>query len=178
MGSPEVTGDKPQHHGLSEFTILPEKRGVGPLVKKPEKPEEQPPDPELEAFRQVQKEPKGLTVFENPLQISTPIPQKPSEERGEPDASKSNPAEQQAAERLGKPPPEGEVVETLDPEIEEAIRAYVMGDPEEEPQLREQAKKDPILRAFFKEGPTSLTSSSPDFSIIRKPEDLEDTSHS
>jgi hypothetical protein len=34
----------------------------------------------------------------------------------------------------------------LDPKLEDAIRAYAMGDPEEEARLREQAKNDPILR--------------------------------
>jgi hypothetical protein len=34
----------------------------------------------------------------------------------------------------------------LDPKLEDAIRAYAMGDPEEEARLREQAKNDPILQ--------------------------------
>jgi hypothetical protein len=38
---------------------------------------------------------------------------------------------------------------TLDPEVEEAIRAYAMGDREEEAQLREQVKNDPDLRHAF-----------------------------
>ena len=42
--------------------------------------------------------------------------------------------------------PEEEVVEALDPEVEEMIRAYAMGDLEEEAQLREKAKKDGVLR--------------------------------
>jgi hypothetical protein len=69
----------------------------------------------------------------------------------------------------------GEVVETLAPEVETAIRAYAMGDPEEEAQLREQAKKDPILRNSLIHPGGGLASPSLD---IRKPEDLEDTSHS
>ena len=63
----------------------------------------------------------------------------------------------QSASRLLIPEvPDKEVVETLDPEVEEAIRQYGMavGDPEEEAQLREQAKIDPALREFFKKGPT------------------------
>jgi hypothetical protein len=75
-----------------------------------------------------------------------PTPQNPGEQRGEAEQSQTNPAEQQAAERLGKPPPKEAVVETLDPEVEKAIRAYAMGDSEEEAQLREQAKNDPDLR--------------------------------
>jgi hypothetical protein len=74
-----------------------------------------------------------------------PLPSKPSEQKGEAKPFQPNPAEQQAAERLGKPPPEkqGEVVETLDPEVEEAIQQYGMaiGDPEKEAKLRESAKK-------------------------------------
>jgi len=35
--SPEG-GDKPSNHGLSGFKLLPEKRGAGPQVQKPEIP--------------------------------------------------------------------------------------------------------------------------------------------
>lgn len=34
----------------------------------------------------------------------------------------------------------------LDPEVEDAIRAYAMGEPKEEAQLRERAKKDSRFR--------------------------------
>lgn len=56
---------------------------------------------------------------------------------------------------------EEEVVETLDPEVEEMIRHAAMGDPEKEANLLESAKKDRDLRDFFKNGPSSLTRSFP-----------------
>jgi hypothetical protein len=45
--------------------------------------------------------------------------------------------------------PREEGVETLDPEVEDAMRAYALGDPEEEAQLRARAKNDPRLRHAF-----------------------------
>jgi hypothetical protein len=87
------------------------------------------------------------------------LPQNPGEQRGEPETSQPTRAEQQAAEGLGKPPPEEteEIVETLDPEVEEMIRQAAMGDPEKEAHLLESAKKNRSLRDFFKHGPTPLT---------------------
>jgi hypothetical protein len=139
---------------------------------------------------QGEPNPKPLHNRENK---GLPEPRKPSEQPGErfiprrgqepggqaDRGAKPEPVQPklaEARERLSKPPPEQEVVETLDPEVEEAIRQYGMavGDPEEV-QLREQAKKDPILREFFKKGPTSLSPASPDFSFDEKP---ENTSHS
>src|SRR5918999_1445555 len=38
MGKPEVTGETPQQHGLSEFKVVPEQRGVSPRIQKPERP--------------------------------------------------------------------------------------------------------------------------------------------
>jgi hypothetical protein len=119
-------------------------------VKTPEAMRQQRADTELEAYRRLLKEPRGSAVFENPIRVPRPSwPKNPGERRGQPESSKSSPAEQQAAERLGKPPPQEPVEETLDPEVEEAIRAYAMGDPEEEAQLREQVKNDPDLRHAF-----------------------------
>jgi hypothetical protein len=122
---------------------------VGSGVKRPEEPKQQPaaPSHELsENYRREQERHSG--VLENPIRVPRPLPQNPGEQRGEAEPFQPTPAEQRAKERLDKPPPqkEEEVVETLDPEVEEAIRAYAMGDLEEEAQLREQAKNDPDLR--------------------------------
>jgi hypothetical protein len=167
-------GDKPR---LSDFKVLPEQRGVGPRVQKPEEPKQQPSTPDLTIYERPHGGGRrsGVARGEARTRNQRRLHREGSEQRGEPQPFQPNPAEQQATERLGKPPPqkEEEVVETLDPEVEEAIRQYGMavGDPEEEAQLREQAKNDPALREFFKKGPISLTSSSLDLSIIRKPED-------
>jgi hypothetical protein len=53
MGKPEVTGNKPKNHGLSEFSVLPEKRGLSPLAKKPEESNQQPSDPDVESSEQM-----------------------------------------------------------------------------------------------------------------------------
>jgi hypothetical protein len=45
MGTPEARGDKPQNHGLSDFKVLPEQRGVGPRAKKSEELKQQPSNP-------------------------------------------------------------------------------------------------------------------------------------
>jgi hypothetical protein len=83
MGMPEVTGDKPQNHGLSDFKKLPEQRGVGPRVQKPEELKQQPADPELKAYRQLQREPRGSTIFVSPLRVPRPLPQNLGEQREE-----------------------------------------------------------------------------------------------
>ncbi|MDP3888898.1 MAG: hypothetical protein Q8Q24_02525 [bacterium] len=62
---------------------------------------------------------------------------------------------------------EDEYVDRLEQEVLDNIRLSAEGDLEEEYILIEQAKKDPILRDFFKHpGTFSLTSSGPDFSKI------------
>jgi hypothetical protein len=190
-------GDKPSNQGLSDFKVLPEQKGVGPRVQKSEEPKQQASTPDLslserfqrererrrsgiaggeahnETYRRLQeyfeREPRGSIVFDGPLRDPRPLPQKPSEQSGEAEPFQPNPAELQAAERLGKLPPEEEVVETLDPDVEEAIRQYgiAVGEPEEAAQLREQAKTHPGIREFFKKGPISLASSSLDLSILR-----------
>ena len=54
----------------------------------------------------------------NPIRVPRPLPQKPSEQRGEVESSKPTPAEQQAAERLGKPPPQ-EAARKIDSPVHE-----------------------------------------------------------
>jgi hypothetical protein len=107
MGRPEVTGDKPQNHGLSDFTVLSEQRGAGPRVKKPEEQKQQLSDADLEVYKRIMGKRWGATVFENPIRVSRPLPKNPGEQRGVTEPFQPNPSEQQAAERLGKPPPEG-----------------------------------------------------------------------
>jgi hypothetical protein len=93
--TPEAGGEKPQNHGLSNFTALPEQRGVGPRAKKPEETQQQTSDPELEAFRQLQKEPRGSTIFVDPLRVPRPLPQNPGEQRGGAAPSQPTPVERQ-----------------------------------------------------------------------------------
>ena len=151
MGRPtaETGGGTPQNQGLSEIKVLPEQKGVGPRVQKPEQPKQQPTTPDRTLYERVHGTRRQSGVLENPIEAVPPnFPKNPSEQRGLGELSQPNPAEHQAAERLGKPPPQNveDVVETLSPQVEAAIRAYAMGDPEEEAQLREQAKNDPALR--------------------------------
>jgi hypothetical protein len=76
---PETRGDKPQNHGLSDFKVVPEQRGVGPRVQKPEESKQQPFNPyhELTEYNRREQE-RHHGVFENPIQISLPyVPKKP-----------------------------------------------------------------------------------------------------
>lgn len=50
-------------------------------------------------------------------------------------------------DEASRPPPEPEA---LQPEVEEAVQQYAMGNAEEEHRLREAAKADPLLQAFLK----------------------------
>jgi hypothetical protein len=79
--TPEAGGEKPQSHGLSDFKILREQRSISPRIQKPEE-----------------------------LQQQRPLPKNTGELRGQVEPFQPNPAVQQAAERLGKPLPEGEAV--------------------------------------------------------------------
>jgi hypothetical protein len=98
--SPEVTGgDKPQNHGLSDFKVLPEKQGVGPLAKKPEEPEQQLSEADLEVYKQLMGNRWGSTVFENPIRVPRPLPQNPGEQRGERESFQPNPGEHQIPQR-------------------------------------------------------------------------------
>jgi hypothetical protein len=180
--SPEG-GDKPGNSGLSDFKVLREHQGLSHRIQKPEEPKQQPSDSRWESYdRFFRKGPMRPAVLEGvpPRRHNgegiQPTPQTPSEQRGEPEASKLNPAEQQAVERLGKPPPEEAVVETLDPKIEEMIRRAARGNPKEAARLRELAKTDAGIRQFLIEGPISLASSSPDLSILRIFRKSEDSS--
>jgi hypothetical protein len=123
----------PQNIDPNSLTRRTEMREPGWGVKKPEEPKQQPSDPNREAFeRFFRRGPMKPAVFEGipprrqNVEGNQPTPQKPSEQRGEPEASKPNPAEQQAAERLGKPPPE---------------KAGSDERPEHDPQLRRLAQE-------------------------------------
>jgi hypothetical protein len=116
--SPEG-GDKPHNQRLSEFKVLPEQKGVGPRVQKPEEPKQQLSDAEL-AAKQLLGKHWGATVFEGPFRVPRPFPSMPSEQRGEAKPFQPISAEQQAAERLGKPPPE-----SAEQEIEAILPSYI-----------------------------------------------------
>jgi DNA-binding XRE family transcriptional regulator len=103
--TPETGGGTPQNQGLSEFKVLPEQKGVGPHVQKPEEPKQQQNNAEIEVYKQLRGKRWGSTVFENPIRVPRPLPQNPGEHRGETEPFQPNPADQQARERLGKPPP-------------------------------------------------------------------------
>jgi hypothetical protein len=62
--TPETGGGGPQNQGLSEFKVLPEQKGIGPRVQKPEEPNQQPADPNREAFeRFLRSTPMRPAVF-------------------------------------------------------------------------------------------------------------------
>jgi hypothetical protein len=171
MGTPEGT---PKNIDGNSLDRLPEKKQPGWGVKKPEAPTQQPADPSHELFensrREQEQNPGVPGVLVGRIRVSRPNwTKQPREQRGEPEALHPNPAELHT-----KPPSEETVVETLDPEIEEAIREYglAMGDPEEEARLREAAKQSSLTRESLRHpGRFGLTSSSPDFSFDETPED-------
>jgi hypothetical protein len=89
--------------------VAPEQRQFTSGLKKPEEPKQQPSNPShelTEYYRREQERHSG--VLENPIRVQRPLSQNPSEQRGEAAPFQPTPAEQQAAERLGKPPPESE----------------------------------------------------------------------
>jgi hypothetical protein len=94
--TPEAGGSQgtPHNQDHEHFKALKEQGQFGGGLKKPE------------ALNS--EEPRVSTVFESPLRVQRPLPRTPSEQRGETEPFQPNPAEQQAAERLGKPPPKPE----------------------------------------------------------------------
>jgi hypothetical protein len=97
--TPETGGDTPQNQGLSEFKPLSKGKEVAWGVKKPEAPKQQPSDAERELAKQLLGKHWGATVFEGPFRVPRPLPKKPGEQRGAPEPSKPNPAEQQTPQR-------------------------------------------------------------------------------
>jgi hypothetical protein len=104
--TPETGGGASQNQGLSEFKPLAKERGVGWGVKKPEEPKQQPADPNREAFeRFFRRGPMRPAVLEGippswqNVEGNQPTPQKPSEERGQSQQSKSTPEGQQTPQR-------------------------------------------------------------------------------
>jgi hypothetical protein len=92
-------------------------------VKTPEAMSQQRTDEALEAGRVAAKELLGdrwgATVFKGPFRVPRPTwPKNPGEQSGEQQPFQPNPAEQQAAERLGKPPPQ-ETDNKLDSPVQE-----------------------------------------------------------
>jgi hypothetical protein len=63
--TPETGGGASQNQGLSEFKVLPEQKGVGPRVQKPEEPKQQPADSRWESYdRFFRRGPMKPAVFE------------------------------------------------------------------------------------------------------------------
>jgi hypothetical protein len=60
--TPETGGGTPQNQGFSEFKVLPEQKGVGPRVQKPEVPKQQAPDRNLEAIERMLRKPRRSGV--------------------------------------------------------------------------------------------------------------------
>jgi hypothetical protein len=106
--TPETGGSTPNNGGLSEFKVLSEQKGVGPRAQKPIEANQQPADPNREAFeRFLRSTPMRPAVIEglpssrpsrrHNGEGNQPTPQKPSEERG-----------QQPVEEAGQKQPEPE----------------------------------------------------------------------
>jgi hypothetical protein len=93
MGTRTPEGGNPYNIDPNTLRLAPEQsRFHG--VKKPEEAKQQPSDPELEAYRQLQREPRGSTIFVGPIRVPRPLPQNPGEQRGEAEPSQPNPEEQ------------------------------------------------------------------------------------
>jgi hypothetical protein len=124
--------------GLSDFKVLRERQDLSPRVLKPEEPKQQPVAPDPTVFERFHRERRrrrsgvlgghNWNLPENHIQVQQSLPQKLSEQRGELEASKPSPAEQQAAEQLGKPPP---AVNELDSSPQEQDEPQASG--QEEP---------------------------------------------
>jgi hypothetical protein len=100
MGVPIEGGDRPGNQGLSEFKVLRERQGLGPRIQKPDEPKRQPSslNNELsEYYSREQERHSGILV--NPIRVPRPLPQNPSEQRGEVESSKPTPVEQQTPQR-------------------------------------------------------------------------------
>jgi hypothetical protein len=107
--TPETGGGNPYNIDLKTLRVAPEERRFGSSFKKPEEPVQQPSSPNNELseyYSREQERHSGILV--NRIRVPRPLPRKPGEQRGETEPYQPNPAEQQAAERLGKPPPKPE----------------------------------------------------------------------
>jgi hypothetical protein len=100
-----------------------------------------------ESSRPASLEPNPPAAREKPRRTQRRLPRNPSEQRGEAEPFQPNPAVQQAAERLGKPPPEG---------------TGSKAEPAQDPELRELARElwgeDQFGRGLNEEGVTSVMS--------------------
>jgi hypothetical protein len=138
--SPEG-GDKPQNIVPISLRVAPE-QGRFHGVKTPESMRQQHTDEAGEAAKQFLGKHWGRTVFEGPFRAPRPLPRNPGEQGGEGEPFQLNPAEQQAAERLGKPPPEvvkGEVQQAPAPHQEHPLDSI-----EEFRQLARRTLKPPV----------------------------------
>ena len=139
---PPVERQRTQAPTNGDTSFVP-KQEAGSGGKKPDEQKQQPANPphELsEYYRREQEQHSG--VLKNPIRVQRPLPQNSSEQRRETEQSQLNPAEQQAAERLGKPPPEvvkGEVQQARAPHQEHPLDSL-----EEFRQLARRTLKSPV----------------------------------
>jgi hypothetical protein len=116
-GGDAPTPSKPLHSvGMEQhISDLQERGGFRRGARTPEEPRQQPAIPSHELFEHSRREQeRHSVVLENPLRVQRPLSRGTSNQRGEAESFQPNPAEQQAAERLGKPPPQeasGEVLQ-------------------------------------------------------------------
>lgn len=92
--TPETRADKSHHQDHEHFKALKDQGQFGSGDKKLIKTKQQPADAELEAYERFHGGRKPSTVFENPIRVPRPLPQKPGEQRGEAEPLQFKPAEQ------------------------------------------------------------------------------------
>jgi hypothetical protein len=131
MSTPKESGE-PQNIVPSSLRFAPE-QGRFHGVKTPEAMRQQASDASREAGRAAAKELLGerwgATVFENPIRVPRPLPQKPGEQRGEREPRQPNPAEQQASERRRSRRELASMAQ--DPELRGLASQLIWGLPEE-----------------------------------------------
>jgi hypothetical protein len=168
MGTRSPEGGNPFNIDPKTVRVAPEQRQFRRGLKKSEEPQQQSlsPNHELsEHYRQEQERHSG--VLENPLRVPQPLPQNAGEQRGETQPSQPTPAEQQAAERLGKPPPQ-----SGEQEIEALLPAYFDYDDRERVAMRFDPDTEPGDRLPEFHGWDNLAEVLLDFSgFLSKPED-------
>jgi hypothetical protein len=113
LSLPPVESQRTQAPASGDTSFVP-KQDAGSGIQKPEEPNLQPSDAKRDIYERFHGRRRRSGVLgghnwnlpENPIRVQQSLPQNPGEQRGEAEQSPFNPADQQAAERLGKPPPE------------------------------------------------------------------------
>jgi hypothetical protein len=98
MGTRSPEGGNPFNIDPISLRRAPE-QGRFHGVKTPETMKQQASDAALEAAKELLGKRWGATVFENPIRVPRPLPQKPGEQRGEGEPFQPNPAELQTPQR-------------------------------------------------------------------------------